>query len=268
MWWTLLIVISFFARVGLCFELGPGEVLFLESEAERAVFLENEFLPVNYLGKRGFFIAVPLETKPGTYPVRLVSETPKVVLLKVREKRFPEEHIEVPPKMVYFDEETLRRIKQEVALVRSAVRVKKGMECRWDEPFIWPVHGRISSPFGLRRFFNGEPRAPHSGIDIAVPSGTPVKASQKGKVVLSREFYLLGKVVVISHGCGLYTLYAHLKELKVREGEVVKRGQVIGLSGASGRATGPHLHFGFYISGVKVDPMEVLKLLETGLAWR
>lgn len=117
-----------------------------------------------------------------------------------------------------------------------------------------PVEGRLSSPFGLRRIFNGEERNPHSGLDFAVPQGTPVKAPADGIVTIVADYFFNGKTVFIDHGQGLVTMYCHLSEFDVRVGDEVRRGQVIARVGATGRATGPHLHWNVSLNNARVDP--------------
>lgn len=117
-----------------------------------------------------------------------------------------------------------------------------------------PVEGRLSSPFGLRRFFNGEERNPHSGLDFAVPHGTPVKAPADGVVTIVADYFFNGKTVFIDHGQGLVTMYCHLSEYDVQVGDVVKRGQIIARVGATGRVTGPHLHWNVSLNNARVDP--------------
>ncbi|HEX5305136.1 MAG TPA: M23 family metallopeptidase, partial [Dyella sp.] len=122
--------------------------------------------------------------------------------------------------------------------------------------FVWPVHGRISGRFGNQRIYNGDPRAPHSGMDIAVPVGTPVRAPAAGVVTFAApSLYLTGGTVLIDHGFGLSSNFLHLSALKVRVGERVQQGQIIALSGMTGRATGPHLHWGFNWFGTRLDPL-------------
>jgi len=244
-------------------ELFPGGLAFLRAKAEdkEAFFRGYRFIPVEYHGKKGFLIAAPLETPPGNYPVVIKGAGERTVTATVRPKNYPMEHLKLPEKMVRFPPEIIWRIKRELATIKAILSQQESF-CHWDKPFELPARGRITSPFGLKRILNGEPRSPHAGIDIGLPAGTPVKAAQDGRVVLTGEFYLPGKVVILSHGCGVYTYYAHLSKILVSKGDKVKGGQVIGLSGASGRATGPHLHFGLYISGIKVDPLYAIKLLK------
>ena len=131
----------------------------------------------------------------------------------------------------------------------------------WQNGFILPVEGRISGHFGNQRIFNGTPKSPHSGTDIAAPEGTPVKASGDGKVILSgKNYFYTGNMVIIDHGQGLQTIYAHLKEAKVKEGDIVKQGDIIGLVGKTGRATGPHLHWGASLNNVRFRPHSLLDI--------
>jgi len=117
-----------------------------------------------------------------------------------------------------------------------------------------PVKGPLSSPFGLKRFFNGEPRAPHSGLDFAVPTGTPVVAPAAGKVILTGDYFFNGNTVFLDHGQGLITMYCHLSVIDVKVGDTLARGQLLGKVGATGRVTGAHLHWNVSLNDVRVDP--------------
>ncbi|MGH7819773.1 MAG: M23 family metallopeptidase, partial [Candidatus Binatia bacterium] len=128
-------------------------------------------------------------------------------------------------------------------------------------PFVMPAEGPAGSPFGLRRFFNGEPRSPHAGIDIKAPSGAPVHAANRGRVALADELFFTGKTVVLDHGLGLFTLYVHLSEIAVEPEAIVEKGARVGRVGATGRATGPHLHFAARIGEARVDPEALLGAL-------
>jgi murein DD-endopeptidase MepM/ murein hydrolase activator NlpD len=126
------------------------------------------------------------------------------------------------------------------------------------EPFVRPVPGEPTSRFGTRRLFNGEPRSPHPGIDLRAAAGATVAAAGGGRVVLADELYYSGNLVILDHGGGLFTLYAHLSRIDVREGQSVRRGERLGLAGATGRVTGPHLHWGAKVGDREFDPTALL----------
>ena len=132
----------------------------------------------------------------------------------------------------------------------------------WTEAFTQPLQGRLSTPFGVKRFINKQPRNPHSGIDIAAPTGTPVRAAAAGVVSLTGEHFFAGKSVYIDHGCDTFSMYFHLDSIAVQDGQTVARGDIIGRVGATGRATGPHLHWGMRMYGTPIDPFSLLALFE------
>ncbi|WP_243363377.1 M23 family metallopeptidase [Fundidesulfovibrio terrae] len=166
---------------------------------------------------------------------------------------FPEQRLKLPPKMVTPSKDDLARIKREQELITKALA---GITPRrfWSFPFLRPVPGEVTSAFGLRRILNGQPRSPHSGLDLDGKTGDPVAAANQGKVVLVGDFYFNGKSVFIDHGQGVISMYFHLSRVDVVLGQYVERGHQVGQVGASGRATGPHLHFGMKILGQAVDP--------------
>lgn len=160
----------------------------------------------------------------------------------------------VAQKYVSPSPEDMKRIAEEARLIRQA-RERRTVAGDFAGGFIWPVTGPITGVYGSQRVFNGEPRAPHLGVDIAAPRGTPVHAAADGIVALAGpDLFFNGNVMILDHGLGLTTVYAHFSEFAVKEGERVKQGQVIGKVGATGRVTGPHLHWGANWSGVGVDP--------------
>lgn len=166
----------------------------------------------------------------------------------------------VPQQKVTPDKSNDAEILREQKDVRRSLTVMQQGDF-WRKGFIEPVKGRISGHFGNQRVFNGTPKSPHSGTDIAAPEGTPVKASGDGKVILSgKNYFYTGNMVIIDHGQGLQTIYAHLKEAKVKEGDNVKQGDIIGLVGKTGRATGPHLHWGASLNNVRFRPHSLLNI--------
>jgi murein DD-endopeptidase MepM/ murein hydrolase activator NlpD len=160
----------------------------------------------------------------------------------------------LPQQTVTPSEEELQRIRTEGALAREARKIDSA-DPLFRSGFVWPAIGPISGVYGSQRILNGEPRAPHYGVDIAVPQGTPVVATADGTVTLAHEDMLLsGKTLIIDHGYGLNSVYFHLSEIIVSPGAHVRQGQMIGRVGATGRATGPHLHWGMNLFDVRLDP--------------
>ena len=150
--------------------------------------------------------------------------------------------------------EDLARIKSDIRQI-AAVRTRTTLETFFDAGFIWPVEGRISGVFGSQRILNGKPRRPHNGVDIAAPTGTPVKAMGDGIVALvHQDMFFTGKTVMIDHGLGLNSVYIHMNAITVRDGEFVTKGTQIGTVGQTGRATGPHLHWGVSWFKTHLDP--------------
>ncbi|WP_297058056.1 M23 family metallopeptidase [Thermosulfurimonas sp.] len=249
----LLWLVSVTASAATVFRGYPGEVVLIPVKDPRleARFRGHLFRPLRL--REGLYLplALPLDTPPGIYTLRAGGLS---LTVRVLPKSYPEEHLRLPPRMVTFPPEILARVRREIKLLRGTLGRVEGRACRLED-FVLPVSGKISSPFGLRRILNGEPRSPHRGVDLAVPEGTPVRAASAGRVILTGDFYLPGRVVLLGHGCGVYTYYAHLSRILVRKGERVRKGQIIALSGATGRTTGPHLHFGVYLSGVAVNPV-------------
>ena len=196
-------------------------------------------------------VGIPLDAKPGQYALRVDARS---LGFTVRDKQYAVQRLTIENKrMVEPTAQDLARIRRESAIIHAALaawRDRKDVSLRFDLPLLGPV----SSPFGLRRIFNGEPRAPHSGIDIAVPAGTPIRAPAPGRVVAIGDFFFDGNMVLIDHGRGLVTMYAHMEKILVKKGQRLARGEVIGLVGQTGRATGPHLHWGVSLNNARVDP--------------
>ena len=163
----------------------------------------------------------------------------------------------LPPAQVTPDAAALRRITAEREKLALARRADTALTAFAATPS-WPARGRISGVYGSQRILNGEPRQPHYGLDIAGPTGTPVSAALAGRVTLSANFFFFGNLLVLDHGHGVNTLYAHLSERGVTEGEAVAHGQQIGRIGATGRVTGPHLHFCLSWHLVWLDPQPLL----------
>ncbi len=182
--------------------------------------------------------------------------------IAIVEQLFPEQRLTLPQQMVTPDRASLERHAREKEQVEKALG--RGMSERiWSLPLQRPVQGDVSSVYGLRRVLNGEQRSPHRGIDFRGAAGTPVRAVGPGRVLLTAEHYFAGKSVYLDHGQGMVSMYFHLSAIDVAQGEAVQQGQVIGRIGQTGRATGPHLHFGLSILGQLVDPSGLFDPLVT-----
>ena len=173
--------------------------------------------------------------------------------VNIEPKEFPVEHLDVASKYVTPPPEAQDRLAEERRLLDAIYRTRRKVVPPRD-PFVRPVAGDQTSIFGTRRILNGEPRSPHPGVDLRGSEGTPVQASGAGRVVLARDLYYSGNTVIVDHGGGLFTLYAHLSKIETEEGLDVEPGQLIGLVGATGRVTGPHLHWGAKIGSRPFDP--------------
>ena len=211
-------------------------------------------------------IGVDLATEAGSYPAdvsftysdgrrRALTET-----IEVSTQSFPTTELTVAPGYVQLNPENQERAARERREI-GAVYATLTPAAHWDGAFQVPIPGATGGRnFGHRRVFNGEPRAPHSGADLSAATGTEIQASNAGRVVLAKDFFFNGNAVFIDHGLGVYTMYLHLSEILVEVGDLVERGQVVGLAGATGRVTGPHLHWGARILNARVDPFSLLSL--------
>ncbi len=200
-------------------------------------------------------VGIGLSVKPGTEKV-IVKQggREQTVSFTVKPRAYREQHITLKNKrQVNPDPEDLKRFEREYKeQVDAYRRYEPGVPSNvLMKP---PVQGRESSPFGLRRFFNGEERNPHVGLDLAAPTGTPVKAPAAGKVVIIGDYFFNGKTIIIDHGQGFMTMVCHLSQIDVKPGQSIARDAVIGKVGATGRATGPHLHWTISLNDARVDP--------------
>ena len=209
-------------------------------------------------------LGIDFRLTPGTYPLEVEVDSPKNspttyrTSIEVAKKEFGEQSLTLPENMVTLDAKTIKRVRKEAAEFKKLWDVHTPKKY-WYGNFVLPLPGKLSTPFGLGRILNGEPRSPHSGVDLRAKLGEPVRAANHGRIVLVGDFFFHGKAVVIDHGWGLYTMYFHLSKVKVSEGDLVGKGYVIGLAGSTGRATGPHLHWGVRLEGARVDPFALMR---------
>ena len=271
--------VSLFFKEGLQYSVGAdgqfsgkqGEVLLVTVPVrDRPDRVEGQFLqrtltffPIKdqlYAGLLG----LDMQDSPGRYELTIEVVYPgrterRSLSVLVMKEDYPVQRLTLPSRMVDLDRKTLARVETESKAVRKAFAgfVPHPL---WKGRFVEPVHGKISGRFGSRRVINGQPRKPHSGEDIAAPQGTPVVAMNDGIVRLAADHFFSGKGVIVDHGLGLFSMYFHLSSVDVEHGQVVKKGQVIGKVGSTGRATGPHLHWGVRLNGSRVDPYSLLAL--------
>lgn len=240
---------------------GGVAVVHIKSQARPSGYYDNNrVMIIGNPGNWDAIIGLPLTTRPGHHKLLVkVGRERSVKYFSVTAKKYQESHITLKNKRLVNPTATdMVRIRREIKEIKAA-------KATWSNTapksivLEQPISGIYSSPFGLRRFFNNQPRKPHSGLDIAAPEGTPIKAAADGKVVLTGKFFFDGNAVFIDHGEGLVTMYCHMHKIEVTPGEKVKRGEVIGLVGQTGRATGPHLHWSVILNKAMVNPVLFLK---------
>ena len=216
--------------------------------------------PKGFIGLLG----IDLQDEPGTHELLVELKTAEqnrtlrysVVVVK---EKFHVEHLTLPKDKVDLDEKSLARWKAEQEQVKAAL-ISDSSTKLWQAGFVEPVSGKRTGIFGSMRIMNGHARNPHNGEDIGAPLGTPVAATNDGVVRLIVDHIFSGKGVFLDHGLGFYSMYFHLSEVLVKDGDRVKTGQIVGKVGATGRATGPHLHWGVKLNGARVNPYALLDL--------
>jgi len=200
-------------------------------------------------------VGIPLGSRRGHYKLHVDQDgRDQAISFLVEPKKYQEQHLTLKNRhMVNPTAEEMKRIRRDHLVIKRALR---GFRPLQEVPtrFTLPVIGRVSSTFGLRRFFNDQARKPHSGLDLAAPAGTPVQAPAAGRISATGNFFFDGNTVFIDHGQGLVTMYCHLSEIDVKPGQDVKAGELLGKVGMTGRATGPHLHWGVSLNDARVDP--------------
>ncbi len=229
-------------------------------------WLGHELIFDRTSGNSWFALAgVSLETKPGKYPLKLEGITASGESIRferafpVTTAKYPIVKLTVSKKFTEPSPEQQQTIKADQDVKHEAFS-RVSPEREWSGDFAPPVNAEVSDLFGTRRVFNGVTKSVHQGLDFRVGPSTPISAVNRGTIILARPLYFEGNCVVIDHGRGLLSLYLHLSDLKVKEGDRVERGTLIGLSGATGRATGPHLHLAVRWQGVYLNPAALLKL--------
>jgi murein DD-endopeptidase MepM/ murein hydrolase activator NlpD len=213
-------------------------------------------------------IGVDLDVKAGSYPATIrvtkkgangaITEK-RILTVVVKAVKYPTTQLKVPDEYVDLSpENTERALREQKELEEIHGTISR--EAYWKDPFVVPIAGETGTNFGHRRVFNGQARAPHAGADLHAATGTPIHSTNRGRVVLAKDLFFTGNTVIVDHGLGIYSLYAHLSRIDVEVGSIVDRNQVLGLSGATGRVTGPHLHWGIKVQNARVDPFSLVNL--------
>jgi len=209
-------------------------------------------------------LGVDLDVTPGSYEVDAVfryagnRQERHTLALNVEPKEYPTTRLTVEPKYVELSPADQERAAQDKKRIDAAYATTAA-EPYWTEDFIVPIPGVTGGRnFGQRRVFNDQPRAPHSGADLTAAEGTEVRATNRGRVLLTGDFFFNGNAVFVDHGMGVLSMYLHLSRILVEEGQLVERGELLGLAGATGRVTGPHLHWGVKVTGARVDPFSLI----------
>lgn len=212
----------------------------------------------------GAIVGIDMQDPPGVQELKITVQTMDqtdhlTYSVKIVKEQYAIQHLKLPKNKVDLDSKTLKRVRLEQKEMANAFH-HVGTLPLWDGAFLEPTKGRVTGRFGSRRVINGQHKRPHSGEDIAAPQGTPVLAINKGTVVATVDHFFSGKGVIIDHGVGLFSMYFHLSEIAVQPGQSLKKGDVLGKVGSTGRATGPHLHWGIRLNGARVNPYALTAL--------
>jgi len=251
--------------------LQPGEVvllsipLFSSAESIRVRAFDREVRAFKNGDLWQAIVGVDLDVKPGTYPVSVEAGAGANVAratydLNIAPRVFRTRRLSVNEAFVTPPKSEQPRIEKEAALLAAIWRASASTRL-WSAPFIRPVSEEANSAFGTRSIFNGKPRNAHGGADFLSPAGTPIHSPNAGRIVVARNLYYSGNTVIIDHGLGLFSTLAHLSRIDVKEGDLVTSDQLIGLVGATGRVTGPHLHWAVRAGDARVDPLSLLATL-------
>lgn len=204
-------------------------------------------------------VGIDLDTKPDVYRLRIQRNgTPEAPTsaLRILPKQFAVRRLTVPGNFVEPPADALEQIKRDSATLAEAYA--RASARKWTDAFVLPVDGKPTSNFGTRSYYNGQQRSPHAGVDFVGKPGTPIRAANRGEVVVAAPMYFTGNTVVVDYGERLFSVFAHLSEIHVKAGDTVEPATVVGLVGATGRVTGPHLHWSVRLNGARVDPLSLV----------
>ncbi len=240
----------------------PGTLLYVRvhGKAEKITLLGHTLTPQITGASSDALFGVPYEAPVGQTLLSVACHNEVKVLLTVEPGLYTSEVLHVDGRRVHPQKkEDLDRIRQEQKAI-SALYSHIDTERQFQSPFLWPIASLITSSFGTKRLYNGSLRNYHTGCDLRAPEGTSIHAPAKGRVRMAQNLFFTGNTVFLDHGLGLITLYAHMSRIDVRVDQVVEKGAQLGLSGKTGRVSGPHLHWQAVIHGVKVNPVDLVRL--------
>lgn len=250
-------------------EIVPGDVFLIKVITDKNP-ATSDFPSAEFSGKKIDFyqesddhyialVPVDIDTLPQQYTITVTSaEKTQIIHIMVKPYKFLTKKITLPEEKVILGPEDLKRAEREAGLLKGFFSQNTARS--WDGRFITPTDTSVSEVFGVTRIMNGKKTSVHGGMDYKGETGTPVKAVNTGRVVLRDELFFGGNTLIIDHGMGLFSVYMHLSEFRVSKDEKVSTGQIIGLVGMSGRATGPHLHLGVKLQGINVNPLSLFEL--------
>jgi murein DD-endopeptidase MepM/ murein hydrolase activator NlpD len=249
--------------------MARGEVILIniksgEETAPRVVWMGKEisFVFNRTRGAWQGFLAADLNQKEGDYEATVniaPSDTERHITIHISDKDYGVRRLTLPKDKVELNAAALKRVNAEAEVVSALWKAKDTIPA-WKGIFLMPVDGEVVGIFGKRSVINGLERSPHTGLDLSGNAGTPVRAINIGKVILVADHFFTGNTVFLDHGGGIITMYCHLQKVLVKAGDRMDKGQVLGLVGATGRATGPHLHWGMRVNGARVNPLTLTSL--------
>jgi murein DD-endopeptidase MepM/ murein hydrolase activator NlpD len=233
-----------------------GSVVFLDQEYPLYKITDNKF---------GFLSGFDLDDKEGEYKLKISVEgknnnqEEREIVIDLKERKSKEQRLTLPDNLAVFSEIEVKKIEDENNSLNGLFKNQNSPKY-WDSKFLYPLQGKNKNNFGVKRFINGEERSRHNGVDIGAKCGAKILAPATGKVILCDDFFLAGKGLVIDHGLGLYSMYFHLSKFGNKCNDLIKKGEIVGYVGKTGRATGCHLHWAVRVRNAKIDPDALMNL--------
>ncbi len=238
-------------------EFTQGGLVMGSTQPGAKIKLDGE--PITVFSDGTFYLGFGRDAAPDAHiKIELPGGDIEEAKLVIKPREYEIQHLKLPEKMVTPPKEVTARIAEDKRVIKEK-RERISQPCQFKGVFQKPAEGKISGVYGSQRILNDKPKDPHMGLDIAAPVGAPIIAPDAGKVTLVRDMYYTGNTVLVDHGCGVFTVYAHLQKVVAKSGQVLKAGDKIGTVGATGRATGPHLHWGLNLVNQRLDPSLHLK---------